>query len=118
MISEPVTDKSSNQNDKKPTLAEKVSGGFILILTVVVAFMMIVNVCQAYSERHQRLVEYKGKLSPNIKAMEVRVERASEEALKRLDPDYRWAEYERERNALGPGEELLPTHDGSNENKD
>ena len=117
MRSDSETDNRNNPNDRKPTLADKLSGGFILILTVVVAFMMIVNVCQAYSERHQRLVEYKGKLSPNIKALEVRVERATEEALKRLDPDYRWAEYERERKALGPGEELLPTYDGSDANR-
>ena len=117
MMDDSETGDRSDANERKPTLAEKISGQFILIVTVIVAFVMLVSVCQAYSERHQRLLEYKSKLDPDIKAMESRVEQATEDALKRLDPDYRRAEYEYGRKTLGPGEELLPTYDGSKEEK-
>ena len=111
-MKEPVNDKSEADEKDKPNLVNKASGIVILLVTVVVASMLIVSGFKSYRDRHV-FIEKQRDLSPGVVVMETKVDRATAEALKRLDPDYRKAEANRKLGKMPPGEESLPIYDGT-----
>ena len=113
-MKEPVNGKPDTSDEDKPDLVNKASGIIILLITVVVASMLIISGFKSYKDRLDTLGKHKG-LSPGIVVMETRVDRATVDALKRLDPDYRKAESNRELGKMPPGDELLPIYDGTGE---
>jgi hypothetical protein len=109
MMDESRNHEPEGESEERSDVLDRATGILIVIVTIIVALMLITSACRAYGERSQVISEY-NKLAPRIEAMEMRVERDTIEVLKRLDPDYRSAEYKRERGKLSSGEELLPIY--------
>ena len=106
-----MTESPEEPIQEHPGRFQKLSGTALIVITLVVAFTLVNSAYRAYAEGLRAIGE-REKLDPRIEAMEMRLERETSRAINRLDPDYRRAEYERDRGILAPGEELLPIYGG------